>query len=139
MDSLNASRACRIRSCSARRRAGRAPHREVAYAQPGRSLGDGSSSLWHLYAKVAARVLALPPNGCPGKAKRSAPTSNACGRSGARVDEPGEALERLFAALELPSALLLNTREGKLYCSPQLCLGRLPGTDFVVGFVSASI
>ena len=57
---------------------------------------------------------------------------------GPRVDEPGDALKRLFGALEAPNVLMLNDPVGSLQCMPQICVGRLPGTDLLVGFVAAA-
>lgn len=107
-----------------------------------------SSTLTSLYWEVARCVLGVLPRGCLWHGERIDSTfwqeHLRPKGEGPRVEQPGDALERLFNALELPSVLKLNDSLGTLHCMPQLCIGRLPagtadGPQVLVGFVAAAM
>lgn len=104
--------------------------------------GVGEGSLVNLYYQVAKAVLSVSTRGCLWHGERIDEafwTEHLRPKGGGpRVDEPGGALKRLFSALESPNVLMLNDTLGTLQCMPQVCIGLLPGTDVLVGFVAAA-
>jgi hypothetical protein len=103
----------------------------------------GSAALWETLWHVAQCVLELRPGACMDHqpkdiddqfwAEHLRPRG-----AGPRVDKPADALVRLFRSLDSPVAMVVNNQNGTLQCMPLLCIGLLPGSSMIVGFVAGS-